>query len=292
MARDLFQSFGGRWTERKLQVLTEYLRQYNKALKNQKFERVYIDAFAGTGYRQQAHNPMAKFDVFRELEAQDAQRFMKGSTVRALEVSPPFHRYVFIESDPRKVKELEDLRLRYPRKAEAVEIVGADANAYIQDYCDAMPPYARAVVFLDPFATQVEWKTVMAIANTKAIDVWILFPLMAVNRLLARDAEKACRPALDSIFGTREWFEAFYRTSVQNDIFGQPLQRVKKACDTASIGDFYRARLDEAFAGVAQPPCIFRNSRNSPLFQLFFAAGNPKGAPIAVRIAEHLLENL
>jgi hypothetical protein len=41
---------------------------------------------------------------------------------------------------------------------------------------------------------------------------------------------------------------------------------------------------------VAEKAKVFNNSRGSALFQLFFAAGNPKGALIAIRIAEHLLK--
>ena len=44
-------AFGGAWTERKLSVVRRYLENYAQALKNQSFERIYIDAFAGTGVR-------------------------------------------------------------------------------------------------------------------------------------------------------------------------------------------------------------------------------------------------
>jgi RHS repeat-associated protein len=43
------------------------------------------------------------------------------------------------------------------------------------------------------------------------------------------------------------------------------------------------------FAEVAPRPMPLRNSRGSPMYALCFAAGNPKGAPIAVKIANHLL---
>ena len=46
------QSFGSDWTEDKLGRVGEYLERYNVALKNQLFSREYIDAFAGTGYRE------------------------------------------------------------------------------------------------------------------------------------------------------------------------------------------------------------------------------------------------
>ena len=46
------QQFGGDWTEDKLSRVKEYFERYNIALKNQRFIREYIDAFAGTGYRE------------------------------------------------------------------------------------------------------------------------------------------------------------------------------------------------------------------------------------------------
>jgi three-Cys-motif partner protein len=48
MTNSAEQTFGGSWTEKKLEVLKGYLNSYNNALKNQIFTRVYIDAFAGT----------------------------------------------------------------------------------------------------------------------------------------------------------------------------------------------------------------------------------------------------
>ena len=43
------QKFGGKWTEEKLNIFTSYLEAYLIALQNQKFKKIYIDAFAGTG---------------------------------------------------------------------------------------------------------------------------------------------------------------------------------------------------------------------------------------------------
>jgi three-Cys-motif partner protein len=292
MPSDDLQLFGGNWTDRKLGILAAYLKAYNTALKNTPFTRVYIDAFAGTGYRQQSPRKASCRDLFQEIEEPEAQEFLKGSANLALEVIPPFDKYIFIESAAQKVAELERLRQEHPDKANAIEVVQNDANDYVQKYCKGISPSTRAVVFLDPFATQVQWDTIEAIARTKAIDVWILFPMMAVNRLLASDHKKTCRGPLDRIFGLQDWFERFYRTNIEEDIFGQSLDRVQKACDFDSIGEFYLDRLKSVFAGVSPKPCMFRNSRKTPLFQLFFAAGNPKGSHIAVKIANHLLEKL
>ena len=46
------QSFGGSWTELKLDLVASYLEAYSTALKNKGFGKTYVDAFAGTGYRE------------------------------------------------------------------------------------------------------------------------------------------------------------------------------------------------------------------------------------------------
>ena len=37
-------------------------------------------------------------------------------------------------------------------------------------------------MFLDPYGMEVEWKTLQAVAATRAIDVWFLFPLAGLYR--------------------------------------------------------------------------------------------------------------
>jgi hypothetical protein len=115
---------------------------------------------------------------------------------------------------------------------------------------------------------------------------------MAVNRLLAKDPQKVSYDCLNRIFGTQDWFENFYKTRTLDDIFGKPVEIVSKACDFKRIGKFYKERLKTIFSGVAEKPKILYNSRGCPLFHFFFAAGNPKGTPIAIRIAEHLIRDI
>ena len=54
---------------------------------------------------------------------------------------------------------------------------------------------------------------------------------------------------------------------------------------------YYRERLSEIFAGVAESTRILYNSRNTPLFTLCFAVANEKGKAVALRIAKHILEH-
>jgi three-Cys-motif partner protein len=82
----------------------------------------------------------------------------------------------------------------------------------------------RAVIFLDPFGMQVEWETIEVIAKTKAIDMWYLLPLgIGVNRLLKKDGmiSEANRNKINDIFGSRDWYNTFYKTEETASLFGK-----------------------------------------------------------------------
>ena len=87
------QKFGGNWTEEKLNIFTSYLDAYLIALQNQKFKKIYIDAFAGTG----------------EIETSDGGQYLVGSAKRALASEKKFDHYYFIEADSQKAGELQDI---------------------------------------------------------------------------------------------------------------------------------------------------------------------------------------
>ena len=61
---------GGAWTERKLSVVRRYLEIYTQALKNQAFQRAYIDAFAGTGDRTEKQRKTLLLIDLPEFEAE------------------------------------------------------------------------------------------------------------------------------------------------------------------------------------------------------------------------------
>ncbi|MEA2552969.1 MAG: hypothetical protein QOJ65_1145, partial [Fimbriimonadaceae bacterium] len=69
-------------------------------------------------------------------------------------------------------------------------------------------------------------------------------------------------------------------------------EETAKEADFQSIADFLHTRLASIFPRGADSAAVLRNSNNSPLFLLTFAAANPKGAATAVKIANHLLERI
>jgi three-Cys-motif partner protein len=286
------QSFGGTWTEDKLNRLTDYLTAYMQAMKNQPFRKIYVDAFANTGYRVVSPKSPSQEQLFLELGEPEVQGFLKGSAYRALEIEPSFSEYLFIEIDPKHSKELQNLKTLHPNLADRIQIVTADANEYLKQWCVTTDwSRTRAVLFLDPFGMQVEWSLLEAIARTKAIDVWLLFPIVGISRHLTQrkpPAEWAAR--ITRIMGTSDWLQEFYSQGSQPSLPGFGVEEIEiKDTDFDKISDYFVNRLETIFAGVTKNPLPLRNSRNAPLFLLCFAVANARGKGPALRIAEHIL---
>jgi len=292
--RAIRQMFGGSWTDQKLNILCEYLVAYTKALKKQPFKLLYIDAFAGTGYREVKGGDESPELGLEELE--EAQKFLDGSARISLQLKNPFDQYLFIEKEESKCEKLQVLKEEFPEIAPRIICRASDCNKELREFCEKTSwKDHRAVLFLDPFGMNVEWETLKAVAQTKAIDVWVLFPLgIGVNRLLMKDGDKIPDPwvnKLNSIFGTDEWVSKFYTRVVSADLFEAPQEELRKTGNLKAIAEFYLSRLGSIFPAVADNPRMMHNSRSNPLFMLCFAVSNPseRAQKIALDIAKHLL---
>ena len=191
------QSFGGTWTVEKLERIRKYLAAYVQILKGQTSwceAFSYIDAFAGTGYnsrRSTANGESTDPELLSEVAADDNQKFLDGSARIALQIEPSFTSYHFIEKSTARARELEKLKAEFPQLSERIFVTSGDANEQIQQFCRTWDwSKRRAVLFLDPFGMQVSWTTIVAIARTGAIDMWLLFPAgIGVNRMLPRHGD-------------------------------------------------------------------------------------------------------
>ncbi len=287
--------FGGDWTTAKLDVIARYLESYTTALKDKPskehpFVKGYIGAFAGTGYRDARRDDRSgnasQALLLPDLAEPEPQALLDGSARLALKTQPRFERYVFIERSSERCDQLDLLKQEFPELAADIQVRQGDANVEIQELCAKDWSSHRAVLFLDPYGMQVDWATIEAIAGTKAIDLWVLFPLgIGVNRLLTKsgDIPDSWRRRLNLLLGAEDWYEEFYRFESTQTLFGGAEERVVKA-STDTIGRYFNNRLKSIFSAVADEPKVLRNSASSPLYLLCFAAGNPKGAPIALRI--------
>lgn len=284
--------FGGDWTEKKLTKVRNYLPAYTTALKNFPFKLMYIDAFAGTGYRTSKNDASALRQL---LEFPEIDDLAKGSARLALEVEPAFDRYVFVEKSQRKLARLKEMAAEYPHLKDRVEFQLADANKAICDMCrETNWKNWRAVVFLDPYGTQVDWSTVEAIARTRAIDLWYLFPSgMGLGRMLTRSGhiDPTWEARLNTLLGTTEWRDVFYETVDEPTLFDERGTSRHRAYDEDRAAKFILKRMRQIFAGVGRPALPLRNSKGTCMYHLVFACGNPRAKSLALRIAEHILKD-
>lgn len=294
MGRSAKQSFGGDWTETKLAALREYLVRYTAALSSQPFILEYIDAFAGTGYREQReYQHEDGTSLFKTSGDDGTDEYFDGSARIALQIPRPFDRYTFVELSAEKAEELKSLKHQFPKLSDRISIETKDANSYLVARATEnwRAKGARAVVFVDPFGMQVEWETIASLAKTEAIDLWLLFPVNAINRLLSKEGVRyrSWKERLDKVFGGEDWMSVFYRKVTDSSFFEPAAERLTKAIDIDGLTKYMVAKLKTVFAGVVDKPLILSGKTGVPLFAFCFAASNKVGAPIAVRIAKHIV---
>ena len=271
--------FGGNWTEKKLDILGRYLNAYTTAMKKQPFQLMYIDAFAGEGR-------------IGLRDDKDGVGFLSGSSERALRTeNRQFDRLVFVEKDPERCRELGLLRKKHPGRN--VRIENTDANDYLRNLRENWNQW-RGVLFLDPFAAQVEWSTIEAIARFKALDTWILFPVSAIARMLPNtrrpeDVSREWEARLNLVYGGDSW-KALYGERRQGNLFGEIGYERDPGVD--GLVKIYKKNLRNLFGDrFSNKSKVFTNSKNSPLFEFLFCVGHPKGVNVATGIADHLLKH-
>ncbi|HEX8464542.1 MAG TPA: three-Cys-motif partner protein TcmP [Abditibacterium sp.] len=287
-------SFGGNWTQIKLDRLQKYLSAYTTIFrKNERasyLSTVYVDAFAGTGYsKPRTRSATSQFDqdLFSEFAETEAQEFLKGSAQLALDVEPTFDRYIFVEKEPEYAEELERLKVLHRNSEQNIEVVQGDARSFLPDWCSKQDwKKTRAVVFLDPYSSQADWATIEAVAQGR-VDLWLLWPIgQVINRLLTTKSlpPQSWGDALTRAFGTDEWTTRFYASPPQMGLFEadeDDAENVVKTANFKAIERFFVERLGTVFSEVAQNPLYLYNSQNTPLYLLCFAAHNKTGVKIA-----------
>lgn len=282
----------GPWAADKLQRLGKYLAAYATIMAKQRWADgfIYVDAFAGAGRAvvrparstQAPVNVEFDFGPDDEERDQDLERVLDGSPAVALGVSPPFTKYVFLERDDDRIRRLEQLRGEFQNRDISIE--PGDSNNYLRDKLVNGFNWQkwRAVVFLDPFGMQVPWETLSALATTKAIEVFINFPVnMAIQRLLKRSAKFTDkeRKKLDGYFGDPGWYQLLYQSE---GLFGPQVGKVEDS--GKRLVSWYRDRLKSTF-GFASTAYLVTSTKNRPLYYLVHAGPKETG----VKIASHVL---
>lgn len=289
---DTGHRFGGAWTEVKLDAVSDYCQFFNKVLLDQPtaerpFERWYFDAFAGSGTRRVERQAGGLLEG-RPLETEASD--MAGSVLKALQVDPPFHRLAFIEGHLGRFKSLEQIKIANPERG--IICLKGDANDKLRDIFSSSPwidqksgrGSCRGLCFLDPYGMAVDWKTLKLLADTRAIDVWYLFPLDAVSRQLAANMDRIDQnkqKRLDEVFGTKTWREDIYKTETTRDLFAEVVTTSTRQFDRGQIERYSQTRLSTIFRYVSDPLPLL-NDAGRQLFSLFCLSNSSSDAAIAL----------
>ena len=268
----------GEWSEIKLEIIKEYAGVYTRILSKKKWCRgyAYIDAFAGAG---------------RHLRKATGE-FILGSPLNALLVKPPFTEYLYIDLDSKKVDELEKLA----KDNQNVSIYRGDCNEkLVKNIFPGLTyqTFKRALCFLDPYGLHLEWKTVEMAGKMKTIDIFINFSIMDMNRnVIHNDLSKTKKEdiaRMNAFWGDKSWQEILYRP--QEDLFGETHQVRKE--DFKRLAIEYRRRLETVGGFKFVPePILMKNSKNGPLYYLFFASPQQVAQKIIVDIFDKYRERL
>jgi three-Cys-motif partner protein len=248
----------GYWSELKLEIVEKYGAAYTKAFANQKgLTKYYIDAFSGAGVH-----------VSKRTRGQ-----VEGSPARALKVSPPFDHFYFIDMNPEKTAHLAMLC----KGRRDVDIVTDDATSYLTQKLLPTIQYKkfnRALCLLDPYGLHLDWDVMLQAGQSKAIDLFLNFPVMDMNRnAIWKNPDKAPQDGIERMnrfWGDDTWKHAAYAENPQHNLFSAP-DLVKLSND--SIVAAFRDRLKNvAGFDVVPEPLPMKNSNSAVVYYLFLAS--------------------
>ena len=267
--------FGGGWTQQKLDILRDYVYFFTTALKNRNFTLHYADAFAGTG----AQDVKTSDSQGNLLES----HHFEGSARVALSSKYSFDKYHFNDLSQDHCSALQEIAEKTPSLD--ISISNLDANEFVKRFCASLTSNDRAVLFIDPYSTELDWGTLSYVADSNRIDLWLLFPLSALLRMTPRDGLKPeWVSTVTKLLGTDEWISALYKDKEEpliEDLFGDaaPSEGIERL-NVQGVSDFVRERLAGQFSFVAEPVTLYGN--RGPLFLFFFAVSNPSKTAIGL----------
>lgn len=295
--------FGGPWSEDKLNKVEDYVNTYLKALSKQSWSLVYIDAFAGSGYQKLPDDSSDTGSLFDSDDAQEARSFIAGSAMRAIAASERarsegykgFSWFAFIDKDQDTLDTLRShISNEHPNSLPYCSFLCGDANDKVPEVISSQTwSSSRGIAFVDPFNMSVKRGTLEALAATKSLDVWFLFPLMAVTRVMEKghDVRPSWSRKLDDMYGSHDWEMAIYHEDPQLSLFGERCM-LQRYGGTNDILQYTTAWLSDIFSRVYENPYVLRTEGNTQLFALYAAISSESDSAVKLwrRLVKGVLE--
>ncbi len=256
----------GYWSEVKLHILEEYAKPYNQIIRSKNLHPIYIDGFAGAGHHK----------------AKGSDRIIEGSPKRALSVQPSFERFHFVDMDSARTDALMQMSAGRPD----VIVHHGDCNEIL--IRDVFPKvrfdqFQRALCILDPYGLNLDWQVIKAAADSRAIEIFLNFPVMDMNRNVFWHNYEQVAPASQDRM-TRFWGDESWKNSAYQTVQGL-FREMEMRNSINTVVDAFRERLKKVagFKYVPQPMPM-RNSVGATVYYLFFAA--------QVQTAENIVKDI
>lgn len=260
----------GYWSEIKLDIVKDYAAEYSKILsaqKNPPLTHVYVDAFAGAG----------------QHISKSTGKFIPGSPANALNITPPFKEYHFIDLNKAKVGELK--KMVSARKD--VFVYEADCNQILLD--SILPrvryeDYRRGLCLLDPYGLHLNWNVIRQMGQMGTFDMFLNFPVADMNRNVfwrnPDGVDEADVKRMDLFWGDESWKQVAYSTD--RNLFG-----FMEKTENTVIAEAFRERLKNIAGFKYVPePLPMKNTNNAIIYYLFFAAQKP----VTKKIVDHIFK--
>lgn len=293
---ELYQTWGGSWTEEKLEAFEKYVNAYltimNKYRDQFGWKLLYFDGFAGSGTRttNQGTDSELMMELFREQEISLEQiSVYQSAAERVVNIKQRgFDYYYFVDLDKSANDELKEKLRPYSNQGKNLTFRNTDANSITKrmgEYLIANEKI-KGLVLLDPFGMNIDWETIAALKGA-SVDLWILVPSgVIINRLLERDGSLKHIEKLKQYFGlTKSEIESrFYTKKTDKTLFGE-IEKVEKVKEPIKrIAELYVERLKTLFPYVTENPLVMTNTKGVPIFHFVFASNNKNAMKIAQQI--------
>jgi len=257
----------GIWSEVKLAIIKDYASAYAKILDGTRRDKIpslrwlYIDAYAGPGIHLSRTTGQA----------------VEGSPLIALNTTPPFCEYHFIDSEPRRVEQLRKLTgeradvFTYSDDCNEVLLEKVFPRAKYEDY-------RRALCLLDPYNINLTWKVIETAGKMRSVDVFLNLMIMDINRnAMRKNPDKSIQSKMDQLtrlWGDETWKDVGYDTT--GNLFGEP-----EKVSNETFAEAFRQRLQtKASFKFVSKPMPMKTKNNSVIYYLYFASQKPVATSI------------
>lgn len=192
--------------------------------------------------------------IHRHFYEGNGEAVEEGSPLIAL--TYPFSQYIYIESDEENSEALKK-RCKKSPKLHSIEIISGDCNKVVDQI--KLAKNDLALVFIDPTGIDIHFNTIRALTLDRRVDILMNIPFgMDIKRGFKIYKEKRNRSKLDRFLGGNvDW------------------NGINSPQDVLKI---YKKRIaDLGYTTVEYRDIIVKNTKNAPMYFLFFASRHPRG---------------